>query len=267
MTDISPESTTLPARLGTTNRVDADGLVFRLTPVEATCVAGMLRASVLSFAIDAAAGIAVDADPDRWSFTSDMVVRSRPMPAPEWLEARAQVLRNGRRSATSVVRVVDQDGIDVAYGAAGFSRVDRRDTDPPKIPFDPVRMERRWATVPPIDVPLHDAMGLVVLDPATGVVEVEVIPFLCNPAGTLQGAMVAALAEAAAEQVLGARWGVPAFVTELDIRYLAQNRTGPIRTSTEVIGDGRDTIVVVELHDMTTGTLTTHVLVRAVPFP
>ena len=59
MPDTSPDSTTLPARLGTTRRVDADGLVFRLTPVEATCVAGMLRASVLSFAIDAAAGIAV----------------------------------------------------------------------------------------------------------------------------------------------------------------------------------------------------------------
>jgi acyl-coenzyme A thioesterase PaaI-like protein len=45
---------------------------------------------------------------------------------------------------------------------------------------------------------LREEAGIEVIDAAEGVVQVEVTPGLRNPAGTLQGAMVALLAEAAA---------------------------------------------------------------------
>ena len=47
----------------------------------------------------------------------------------------------------------------------------------------------------------HVRAGIVVLDPAAGSLEMEVTPELRNPAGTLQGAMVALFAEAAAEEL------------------------------------------------------------------
>jgi len=265
MTDISPTPTSLPSRLGSTTRVEDGQLVLRLTPAPATCAFGSVRASVLSFAIDAATGVAVDSDPDRWTFTSDMSVRAWPIPAPEWIDVRPTVVREGRRSATCVARLTDPDGRQVGYGSAAFAHVPRREGDPPKFPFDPAVAGKAWAQIEVIDEPLQTAMGLRVLDAAEGVVEVDVSPHLRNPAGTLQGAMVAALAEAAAERALSQRWGRPAFVTDLDVRYLAQNRVGPIRTRTEVLGAGPDTIAIVELVDVTTEVVTTHVTVRAVP--
>ena len=54
-----------------------------------------------------------------------------------------------------------------------------------------------------------------------------VTPELRNPAGTLQGAMVALFAEAAAEEMVSARFDMAAVVTELDLRYLAQTAEGP----------------------------------------
>ena len=39
--------------------------------------------------------------------------------------------------------------------------------------------------------------------------------------------MVALFAEAAAEELASARFGIPAVVTELDLRYLAQTGDGP----------------------------------------
>ena len=59
-----------------------------------------------------------------------------------------------------------------------------------------------------------------------------------NPNGTLQGGMVALLAESAAEDLLEARFGEPVVVTDLDIRYLARAEHGPVRTSCRLIGAG-----------------------------
>ncbi|MCU0312161.1 MAG: hypothetical protein MUE36_14595 [Acidimicrobiales bacterium] len=267
MTDISPLATSIPSRLGTTSRVEDGRLVFRITPVPTTCVHGALRTSVMSFAVDAATGVAVDSDPERWTFTSDLVVRMPLTDPPEWIDVRPTVLRDGRRSATCSARLVGADGVEVGYGAGGFTRVDRREDDPPKHPFDPDVARNRWDRITPIEEPLPEAMGLRVLDAAAGVVEVDVRPDLRNPAGALQGAMVAALVEAAAEAALGATWGGPAYVTDLHVRYLAQNRTGPIRSAVRVVGHGPDATALVELTDVSTGRLTTHATARAVPVP
>lgn len=267
MTDISPAASSIPSRLGTTSRVEDGFLVFRLTPIDTTCAFGAVRASVVSFVVDAATGVAVDSDPDRWTFTSDLVVSVPLADPPEWIDVRPTVLRDGRRSATCVAALTGPDGADVGFGSGGFTRVERREGDPPKHPFDPEVSGRVWQHIEPIDEPLQRAMGLRVIDGPAGVVEVDVDPILRNPAGTLQGAMVAALVEAAVEQALGARWGAPAFVTDLHVRYLAQNRIGPIRSRTRVLGDGPTAFVVVELFDVTTGALTTHATARAVPVP
>jgi acyl-coenzyme A thioesterase PaaI-like protein len=140
-------------------------------------------------------------------------------------------------------------------------------TDPPKpnvplgqIPVifrDPITLAR----------PLREEAGIEVIDAAAGVVQVEVTPALRNPAGTLQGAMVALLAEAAAEDLLTTRFESPVVVTNLDLRYLRKAEVGPVRTRSRLLGTNPDAAVQVELIDTSTDQITTLVYASAVTSP
>src|SRR5665213_2416353 len=92
----------------------------------------MVRASVLAFVIDVAAGIPLDQDPDVWTLTTDMSVRMRVVPAPAYVEARNLILRQGSRSATCLVELTTDEGQPFATGAIGFLKVRRREDDLPK---------------------------------------------------------------------------------------------------------------------------------------
>jgi acyl-coenzyme A thioesterase PaaI-like protein len=106
--------------------------------------------------------------------------------------------------------------------------------------------------------------GVRVLDGPAGVVEIDVTPSVRNPAGTLQGAIVALVAECAAEELVGSRVGRPVVVTELDLRYLAQTPVGPVRTSCRTLGGDPDGPVEVVLTDVGQGRVTTVAHARAV---
>ena len=86
---------------------------------------------------------------------------------------------------------------------------------------------------------------------------------LNNTAGVMQGAMVALVAEVAAEEAASARLGAPAYVNELEIRYLQQVRSGPLRSSCEWLGDRPDSPIRIALIDVGTDRLVTHVVARA----
>jgi acyl-coenzyme A thioesterase PaaI-like protein len=266
MTDI-PFGAPVHSRLGITARLDDGQLVFDLVPQPETMHHGVVRASVLSYAVDALAGIVIDQDPDVWSLTSDMTVRMRPLPAPTRIIATSRILREGRRSVTSAVELVSDGGAHVATGAIGFARVARRPTDPPKPRITLDGVVELFGRVPSIEQPLREAAGIESVDPAAGVVQVELTSDLRNPAGTMQGAMVALVAESAAEDLLAARFGVTAVVTDLDLRYLAQTQAGPVRTSCRLLGDGPDAAVEVSLVDVSTERLTTLVYARAAAPP
>ncbi len=105
--------------------------------------------------------------------------------------------------------------------------------------------------------PLREEAGIAVLDPMQGAVQVQVTPELRNPAGTLQGAMVALVAEAAAEELASARFNIAAVVTDLDLRYLGQTGDGPVRTRCCLLGDGFDSPIRIELFDTSSDRLTT----------
>jgi acyl-coenzyme A thioesterase PaaI-like protein len=250
-----------------TARIEDGELVLELTPQQETLHHGVVRASVLAFVIDVAAGIPLDQDADVWTLTSDMSVRMRPVPAPDRIDATSTILRRGRRSATSLVELRTDDGAPIATGAIGFVNIPRKATDPPKpnvplgqIPVifrDPITLAR----------PLREEAGIEVIDAAAGVVQVEVTPALRNPAGTLQGAMVALLAEAAAEDLLTTRFESPVVVTNLDLRYLRKAEVGPVRTRSRLLGTNPDAAVQVELIDTSTDQITTLVYASAVTSP
>ncbi len=267
MTDISPQVISVPGRLGVLARFDDGVLTLELVPTPATLHHGVVRASVLSFAIDAVAGITLDQDPEAWAFTSDMTVRMRPGPAPDRIVATNTVLRQGRRSATCRVELKADDGSPIATGAIGFVTVPRREGDPPKFVLRPDQAPGLFDGIGVLTRPLRDEAGIEVVDAEEGIVQVDVTPALRNPAGTLQGAMVALVAEAAAEDLVAARFGSPAVVCDLDLRYLGQAKVGPVRTKTRLLGDSPDAPMEIELVDLSTDRITTLVYARAVTVP
>jgi len=72
---------------------------------------------------------------------------------------------------------------------------------------------------------------------------------LRNPAGAMQGAMIALVGEAAAEAVLTHHGVVRPVVTDIDIRYLAMGRIGPIHSHARLLGDLPTDAIAVELYD------------------
>ena len=264
MTDVSSPGMSVPGRLGVAARFEDGELVLELTPQRETLHHGVIRASVLSFAIDVVAGIPLDQDADVWTLTSDMSVRMRPVPAPERIDATNKILRQGQRTATCLVELKTDTGAPIATGAIGFAKVGRKATDPPKtnVPIGQIPVLFRHPAV--LARPLREEAGIEVINAAEGVVQVEVTSALRNPAGTLQGAMVALVAEAAAEDLLATRFDAPVVVTDLDLRYLRKAEVGPVRTRSRLLGTGPDAPVQVELIDTSTGQITTLVYARAV---
>jgi acyl-coenzyme A thioesterase PaaI-like protein len=267
MTDLLEDSNSVPGRLGVVAEVRDGDFRLQLQPREELLRHGALRASVVAFMIDVVAGIVLDDDPGAWTLTSDMSVRMRLRRAPGFVSTRSTILRRGRRSAAAVVDLVGEEGEPVATGAIGFARVERRPTDPPKPPSTPQRIAAMFDGSRTLDRPLREEAGIAVLDARAGRLEMPVTPGLRNPAGTLQGAMVALFAEAAAEEMASARFDRAAVVTELDLRYLAQTKDGPVRSTCTLLGDGPDAPIQVELTDRSTGRLTTLVYARTATIP
>lgn len=257
MTDLFFDNRPVPSRLGVTAQFHQGELVMQLSPSTQVLRHGALRASVLALMIDVVAGIVIDDDPDFWTLTSDMSVRMRPLPAPESVLTRTTILRRGKRSAAAMVDLVDGEGEPFATGAIGFAKVRRRPSDPPKPPVLIEHIAAMFDGSNLLTEPLREEAGIVVLEPERGALEMPLSADLRNPAGTLHGAMVALLTEAAAEELVSGLFDIPAVVTELDLRYLAQTGAGPVRTRCRLLGHGPDAPIHVELFDRSSDRLTT----------
>jgi acyl-coenzyme A thioesterase PaaI-like protein len=185
--------------------------------------------------VDMLAGFVADQHSgEDWVFTTDLSSCMPVGPVPERIDGRAHLLRTGRSIVTAEVNMVDPAGRPVGYGVASFTRMPSRHGDPPK----PQMSERRLLIHPrPLDVPLATATGIEVVDPAAGRVIAPIRDDLRNPAGAMQGAMVALVGERAAQALAEHAYGEPAVVTDLDVRYLAMGRTGPVVSEAGFVGD------------------------------
>ena len=153
----------VPSRLGTSAEL-RDGVMHGdIRSLPATLVHGAIRASAVVFLVDAVAGIAIDTDPEMWSFTSDLSVRLPAVPAPERILGWADVLR-GAPVGDGGGSAPPPGGDDLGLGLVGFARVPRRDTDPPKPDIDRMGLAEVWSRITPLDVPLREAAGVRVLD-------------------------------------------------------------------------------------------------------
>lgn len=266
MTDLPPELAdgvaTVPSRLGVSASLDDGAFVIEVTVRPEVLVHGVVRASVLAYAVDVLAGVPLDVGSPDWSFTTDLSIRSVPMPAPDHITATRTVLRTGGRSSTTYADLRSDDGTLVATGVAGFAVVPRKDTDPPKPEITLEWIADHLRDHHELEAPLRDEAGIRIVDAAGGIVEIDLVPRVQNPAGTLQGGMVALVAEAAAEDLVATQCGAPVVVTDLDLRYLARSGAGPIRTRTRLLVPGPEATVQVELVDTSTDTVTTFAYAR-----
>ncbi|WP_237340940.1 hypothetical protein [Williamsia soli] len=97
----------------------------------------------------------------------------------------------------------------------------------------------RERDIEPVEGDIYSRLGMRVVDPAAGIIELDLSPFVANMIGTIQGGAQALLVEAAAHAIR------PGFVaTDMQLHYLSQVRVGPARSYADVVRDASDHCVV-----------------------
>ncbi|HEY3941031.1 MAG TPA: hotdog domain-containing protein [Acidimicrobiales bacterium] len=159
--------------------------------------------------------------------TVDLRVRLLARPAMSTVRVRCDALRSGRNLFVGHARFYADD--DVAPFATSVATFMNRPIVLAGLP----RPAPRGAGAP---VHVEDLMAARF--DATGSAEIHLVPRLVNgTGGTVQGGVLATLAELVAERAI-AEPGRAA-VVDLDVRYLARVRVGPVRaTATRLEGPG-----------------------------
>jgi acyl-coenzyme A thioesterase PaaI-like protein len=186
---------------------------------------------VLATAIDMAGGSLSrrHADPE-WVATSDIAIELVAPVRPGPCRVDCILARRGRGLITLDLDLRGGHGDDaprcgVATAAfavlpnPGSEQGGRRVADEPRAAAAP-----RHPPGPRASLPLHERIGVRVLDAAGGIVEAELVDYVRNTFGALQGGIVAVLAEAA---MLAATGGT---LASLLVRYRTLGRVGPFRT-------------------------------------
>jgi acyl-coenzyme A thioesterase PaaI-like protein len=185
------------------------------------------------------------------SVTLDIVVRLVAPPRGNRLEMTGGLVKVGRSTVAGEVFYYDAGTMaPVAYSYLTFMGSPRPQDHAPAF-------TRGMRSVGSMQEPFPENVGAVIVEP--GVVEIERTPYVVQAAGSLQGGIVALIAEMAAESLMGSP------VMDLDIRYLSAVRVGPGRATATALGEG---VVRVEVRDLgRDGRLTSIVLARVAPQP
>ena len=198
---------------------------------------GNPRPSVLLTLADCFAGVpAMRATTPNLAVTLDMAVHVVGEASGSRLDLTATVLKQGRSTVATEVRFRSVGtGRLLATGFLTFMASPRvQDVSPPV----PGGMHVHGD----LTVGFPDAVG--VAERAPGVAEVPRRPFVEQASGSVQGGVVALLAEAAAESLTGRP------VVDLDVRFLSAIRVGPGRAVATALGHG---LVRVEVRDVGRG--------------
>ncbi|HEX4220249.1 MAG TPA: hypothetical protein VHZ02_17880 [Acidimicrobiales bacterium] len=184
-----------------------------------------VRASVLATMSDVWTGaLAGMACSPRLALTLDLTVRIVGDVGGDRLDIVGNLLKQGRTTIVAETDFRDPiTGTVVALSHATFVASPR-----PQDVMGPMDTRRR-PSGNALGRPIAEALGIQLISP--GVATIERGPYVNQPAGTLQGGVVALLAEVAAETLTGAR------VLELEVRYLSAVRVGPARTAAVALDD------------------------------
>jgi acyl-coenzyme A thioesterase PaaI-like protein len=193
--------------------------------------------------------------------TLDLSVHVVRHPGSPDLTYESRLLKVGRRVSVAETWFTAAGEIDpYALAISTFVTVGEPEPDGLALPS-----HRDWPFSPAaaLDVPIEDQAGITAVAP--GVVEIEHRPSVGNGRGTLQGGMVALVAERACETLLASE-GAAHVVTSIDQRYLSPMRVGPVRATAQILRAHQGLAQLwVELEDVGTGHLMTHVVADAIP--
>jgi uncharacterized protein (TIGR00369 family) len=223
-------------RLTVEHHPDGTAVAWIPAPPEVRNPSGSVRAGALAVLVDVVGGglAAVAARPD-WIATADLTLHLTPRPVVGDVEARGRVLRKGRTTVVLEVDLADTAGGNLGLATMTFAVLPRRDTNLTVDQADLVSRvsfgieESRFATG------FQDQVQLTVVDASAGVTELPLRDYVRNSMGAVQGGIVAAGADAAAEHALAEACGGPVEVVDLQMSYLALVKAGPMRTTATVL--------------------------------
>jgi acyl-coenzyme A thioesterase PaaI-like protein len=197
---------------------------------------GAPRAGVLSILVDVVGGglAAVAARPD-WIATADLTLHLTPRPITGEIEAHGRVLRQGRTTVVLEVSLRDTSGASLGFATMSFAVLPRRAENLSVDPVDRVNRMTMATNGSGLASPFHERVRLTVIDAGTGTIELPLSDYVANSLGAIQGGMMAAATDAAAEHALRSVWGSPLETVDLQITYLALAKVGPIRTRTRLL--------------------------------
>lgn len=249
------------------SRSRESGSPLVIEPYPEVCHRGVVRPTVLAAAVDLVGSFfAREVAGSDALLTTDLSVRAPARPAPGRMTTQGRSLRVGRSVITSEA-VLQVAGAPAAYGQTSFRRVPRPASAPAPPGPSTLAVPEEFSCVP-LDRPLLEEVGVEVRDAERGHVEVAMRDALLNGEGGMQGALVALLVEAAALALADAACPVPQVVTELDLRYLAAGRAGPIVSEAHWVAGPESEVMRVALRDVgNEGRLTTAALARVAPAP
>ncbi len=180
-----------------------------------------------------------------WLATSDVWLHEVAPVAAGPLTVSTRVLRAGKRTIITDLGV-EAGGHPAVSATVEFTRIRREASAHATAGTEVDPSWTRVGSGPLLDRQLEEACGFRVVDPARGVVELARSPFVANSTGTLQGGVVALLADVAAAALVGPR----ARTVDLQYRFLAPTGDGPARTEARVLRvDGAAHTVQVEVRD------------------
>jgi uncharacterized protein (TIGR00369 family) len=206
---------------------------------------GTLRVGVVGAMIDTAgAVVAIGAATPDWIATADLAYTTVEPLREGPVICSSRLVRAGASIIVIGVEVLDGHGADAPEGGRlcgtglmTFSRIPRSASAVATVdPFANIGVRTTNATERSrLDVPLHDKIGLRVVDAERGVVEIEKHDYVRNSFGTINGGVICMVFESAAEAAARAAGGRPYVTADLSIHYLAQTKSGPARTTCRVL--------------------------------
>lgn len=199
----------------------------------------------------AGAGTAIRAVQPDWIATVDLTYHGGPVPLGPVLIDIAP-LRIG--SKLVVMEASVQAGSDepdpdrqVGLGMVTFARIPGSVTE---VTADSREGREALRPAEPLTEPLTDRLGIDILDASAGRLSMPHQDYSRNSFGTINGGVVALLAEAAGRARADHESGRTGATHGLEVHYLAQTRTGPAVTETSVVrSDTSGTTVRVALTD------------------
>jgi uncharacterized protein (TIGR00369 family) len=223
----------------------AEGHAFTLAPVNDHLRnrSGGAGLGVLVTLVDTAGAlVALPAAAPDWIATVDLSLRTSAPVTDGPAIAESRLVRAGKNVIVVGIDVYDGHGHDepdgsrpCGAGIMSFARIPGHVTRAQSRPGEePGQRTKMALDGNGLRAPLSDHLGLRIVDAGAGAVEIDKTEYVSNSFGSVNGGVLGMIVQAAAETSL-ATAGHPFVAVDVELHYLAQTQSGPVRTATRIL--------------------------------